>query len=154
MDKDTCKWCKKKGHYQKDCPDFLKHLIKKGEDIITFEDESLYISYLKSTWWVDSGAIIHVANSLQRFHTRRMLTRGERCIRVANGVEAEVEAIGEHPLELNNSFTLHLQNVLYVPFLSRNLVYVSCLADDGYNCFFDQQLCSIIFKNKCVGLAI
>jgi hypothetical protein len=122
VDKDTCKWCKKKGHYQKDCPDFLKHLIKKGEDIITFEDESLYISYLKSTWWVDSGAIIHVANSLQRFHMRRMLTRGERCIRVANGVEAEVEAIGEHPLELNNSFTLHLHNVLYVPFLSRNLV--------------------------------
>ncbi|KAK1618488.1 hypothetical protein QYE76_024005 [Lolium multiflorum] len=30
VDKDTCKWCKEKGHYQKDCVAFLKHLCKKG----------------------------------------------------------------------------------------------------------------------------
>ena len=29
VDKDTCKWCKKTGHYQKDCLDFLKHLMRK-----------------------------------------------------------------------------------------------------------------------------
>ena len=42
VDKDTCKWCKKTGHYQKDCPEFLKHLMMKGEDIIIFVDEFLY----------------------------------------------------------------------------------------------------------------
>jgi hypothetical protein len=50
VDKETYKWCKKTGHYQKDCLDFLKHLMRKGEDIITFVDESLYLSYTKSTW--------------------------------------------------------------------------------------------------------
>jgi hypothetical protein len=50
VDKDACSWCKKKGHYQKGCPEFLKHLIRKGEDIIIFIDESLYLSYSKSTW--------------------------------------------------------------------------------------------------------
>ena len=45
VDKDQCKWCKKHGHYQKDCPDFLKSLLKRGEDIVTFIDESLYLSY-------------------------------------------------------------------------------------------------------------
>ena len=78
----------KTGHYQKDRPDFLKHLMRKGEDIITFIDESLYLSYPKSTWWIDSGATVHVANSLQGFRTRRTLQRGERRIKVANGVEA------------------------------------------------------------------
>ncbi|XP_071685089.1 uncharacterized protein [Lolium perenne] len=63
--KDTCKWCKEKGHYQKDCVAFLKHLCKKGEDLITFVDESLFLSYAKSTWSIDSGATVHVANSLQ-----------------------------------------------------------------------------------------
>jgi hypothetical protein len=49
---------------QKDCLGFLKYLNKNGEDLVTFVDESLYISYAKSTWWIDSGATIHVDNSL------------------------------------------------------------------------------------------
>jgi hypothetical protein len=66
---------KKTGHYQKDCPEFLKHLMRKDEDIIIFVDESLYLSYAKSTWWIDSGATIYVVNLLQGFHTRRTLQR-------------------------------------------------------------------------------
>jgi hypothetical protein len=97
------------------------------------------LSYAKSNWWIDSGAIIHVANSLQEFQMRRTLRRGERSIRVANDVEAEVEAIGELPLELNNDFILRLHNVLYVPSLSRNLISVSCLDDDGYDCQFTNR---------------
>jgi hypothetical protein len=112
----------------------LKHLNKQGEDHVTFVDESLFLSYSRSIWWIDSGATIHVANSLQGFHMRRILRRGEKNIRVANGVEAEVEAIEELPLELNNDFILHLNNVLYIPSLSRNLIFVSCLDDDGFDC--------------------
>jgi hypothetical protein len=92
--KDQCKWCEKRGHYQKDCSEFPKHLMRKGEEIITFLDESLYLSYLESTWWIDSGATIHISNSLQGFHKRRILQKGKRRLRVANGVKAEVEAIG------------------------------------------------------------
>jgi hypothetical protein len=51
-------------HYQKNCIEFLKHLNKQGEDHVTFVDESLFLSYSKSTWWIDSGVIIHIANSL------------------------------------------------------------------------------------------
>jgi hypothetical protein len=47
------------------------------------------LSYAKSTWWIDSGAIIHDANSIQKFHMSRTIQRGERSIRVTNGVEAE-----------------------------------------------------------------
>jgi hypothetical protein len=102
----------------------LKHLNKQGEDHATFVDESLFLIYSKSTWWIDSGATIHVVNSLQGFHTRWTFQRGERSIRVTNGVEAEVEAIGELSLELNNGFILRLYNVLYVLSLSRNLISV------------------------------
>jgi hypothetical protein len=111
------------------------------------------LSYSKSTWWIDSGATIHVANSLQGFHTRQTLQRGERSIRVANGVEAEVEAIEELSLELNNDFTLRLNNVLYVSSLSRNLISVSCMDDDGFDCQFGNIQCLILFDNKVVALA-
>jgi hypothetical protein len=70
---------------------------------------------------------------------RRVLQRGERSIIVANGIEAEVEAIEELPLELNNGFIRRLYNVLYVPSLSRNLISVSCLDDDGYDCQFGNR---------------
>jgi hypothetical protein len=153
VDKDQCKWCKRRGHYQKNCIEFLKHLNKQGEDHVTFVDESLFLSYSRSTWWIDSGATIHVANSLQGFHTRRTLQRGEKSIRVANDVEAEVEVIGELPLELNNGFILRLNNVLYVPSLSRNLISVSCLDDDGFNCQFGNRQYLILFDKEVVGLA-
>ena len=121
-------------------------------DIITFIDESLYLSYAKSTWWIDSGATIHVANSLQGFHTRKTLQRGERHIKVANGVKAKVKAIGELPLLLNDGFVLKLTNLLYVPSLRRNLISVSRLDDDGYCYHFGNGLCKIMFNHKCVGL--
>jgi hypothetical protein len=153
VDKDQCKWCKKRDHYQKNCIEFLKHVNKQGEDHVTFVDESLILSYLKSTLWIDSGATIYVINSLQKFHMRRTLRRGERSIRVTNGVKAEVEAIRELPLELNNSFILHLHNVLYILSLSRNLISVSCLDDDGYDFQFGNKQYLILFNSNVVGLA-
>ena len=51
----------------------LEEPAKTGEDFITFIDKSLYLSYAKSTWWIDSGATVRVVNSLQGFHTRRTL---------------------------------------------------------------------------------
>jgi hypothetical protein len=152
VDKDQCKWCKRRGHYQKNCIEFLKHLNKQGDDHVTFVDESLFLSYSKFTWWTDSAATIHVANSLQRLHMRRALQRGERSIRVANDIEAEIEAIGELALELNNGSILLLHNVLYVPSLSRNLISISCLDDDGFDCQFGNRQCLILFDNKVVGL--
>ena len=131
----------------------MKSLLKRGEDFITFIDESLYLSYAKSTWWIDSGATVHVVNSLQGFHTRRTLQRGERRIKVANGVEAQVEAIGDLSLELVDGFLLKLSDVLFVPSLRRNLVSVSRLDDNGYDCHFSNGKCQIVYNNKRVDLA-
>jgi hypothetical protein len=65
VDKDTYLHSKKTGHYKKDCPVWLKSIMaKKGNKTISFVNESLYTQYLKSTWWIDSGATVHVANSL------------------------------------------------------------------------------------------
>ena len=72
----------------------------------------------------------------------------ERHIKIANEVKAEVEAIRELPLELNDVFVLKLTNVLYVPSLHRNLISVSRLDDDGYDCHFGNGKCRIVINNK------
>jgi hypothetical protein len=88
IDIDSCMYCKEKGHYKKNCPEFLKYLLKNGNNQVTFIDESLFLEFSTSTWWFDSGVAIHVANSLQGLSIRRELAKGQRSIRVANGVEA------------------------------------------------------------------
>jgi hypothetical protein len=85
---------------------------------------------------------------------RRTLLRGERTIRVANGEKAEVEAIGELPLAISNDFTLYLHDVLYMPSMRRNLISVSYLDDDGFNCLFDKKQCLITFNDEVVGRAL
>ena len=123
VDRDTCLECKKTGHYKKDCPVFLKKIMaKKGNNIVSFVNESLYTQFSKSTWWIDSGATVHVANSLQGFLSTRTTQRGERCIEVANGVQADVEAVGDISLELADGFNIMLRDVLFVPSIHRNLI--------------------------------
>jgi hypothetical protein len=85
---------------------------------------------------------------------RRTLPRRERTIRVANDVEAKVEAIGELPLAISNGFTLYLHDVLYVPSMRRNLISISCLDDDRFNCLFGKKQCLITFNYKVVGRAL
>jgi hypothetical protein len=84
---------------------------------------------------------------------RRIMPRGEITIRVANGEEAKFEVIGELSLEISNGFTLNLHDVLYVPFMRRNLISVSCLDDDGFECLFSKKQCLIIFNDEVVGHA-
>jgi hypothetical protein len=82
---------------------------------------------------------------------RRTMPRGERTIRVANGEEVKVESIGELPLAISNDFTLYLHDVLYVPSMRRNLIYVSYLDGDGFECLFGKKQCLITFNHEVVG---
>ena len=56
-------------------------------------------------------------------------------------------------LELVDDFLLKLSDVLFEPSLRRNLISVSRLDDDGYDCHFGNGKCQIVFSNKCDGLA-
>jgi hypothetical protein len=60
-DGEICHFCGDDTHYKNDC---AKWLARKGEDYITFVDKSLYVNFLLNTWWIDSGATVHVYNSL------------------------------------------------------------------------------------------
>jgi hypothetical protein len=75
------------------------------------------------------------------------MQRRERYIKVANGVQADVEAVGNLLLELADGFVLLLRDVLYIPTLQRNLIFVSCLDNDGYDCYFGNGKCKIMFNN-------
>jgi hypothetical protein len=91
---------------------------------------------------------------MQGLSMTQTTARGARRLKVANGVEVDVEAIGLLTLELHTGFSLKLNNVLYVPTLSRNLVSVSCLDDDMYECLFGHKQFILKYFNKDVGLGV
>jgi hypothetical protein len=78
------------------------------------------------------------------------IRRGTQSLRVANGVEAKVEAIGTLQLELHSGFILRLFDVLYVPSIQRNLISVSKLDRDGYSCTFGNSRCVINFNGDII----
>jgi hypothetical protein len=64
-----------------------------------------------------------------------------------------VEAIESIALHLHSSFKLHLNNVLYVRGLNRNLNSIRLLDIDGFGCNFGDMKYLIKYNNKDVGLA-
>jgi hypothetical protein len=76
---DDCHLCGNTTHYQKNgVVGFLKWLAKKGDDIVTFIDKSLYVNYSLSTWWINSGTIVHVFNSLHGFLMKTNIKKGAK----------------------------------------------------------------------------
>jgi hypothetical protein len=85
------------GHIRSDCANFKVWLAKKdNNDVISFIDKSFFTYYSLNTWWVDSGATMHVTNSSYGFLGVRT-TRGERNLKVVDGREAKVEVVGSLP---------------------------------------------------------
>ena len=63
-------------------------------DYVSFIDESFLVNFSPNTWWFDSGATVHISNSLQVFSSIQTIREGERSLRVADGNEVKVEGIG------------------------------------------------------------
>lgn len=149
--KPRCKFCHKKGHTQRDCPKFKEWLAKKGNNNAFMIYESLNINVPFNSWWIDSGSMVHVSNSLQGFHTIQKLERSQRTIKVGNGQDLNVEAVGSFPLLLESGFSLSLNNTLYVPGITRNLISVSKLAKEGFTLTFRYDDVIINFGSQIVG---
>ncbi|GJZ79437.1 putative RNA-directed DNA polymerase [Tanacetum coccineum] len=146
-----CKFCHKKGHTQKDCPKFKEWLAKKGIFESFMINESFNINVPINSWWIDFGSMVHIANSLHGFRTIRRLERNQRTVKVGNGVDLNVEAIGSLSLILEGGFCLNLYGTLYVPIMTRNLIFVSKLIIDDFIFTFRYNKVYISLNSRVVG---
>jgi hypothetical protein len=108
-----CHHCKKHWHVRKDCKKFKDWLVKKGNDFNFMIYESLFVDIPLNTWWIDTRVFVHITNLLLGFLSVKMLQKGERKLKIANGLEAEVETVGTLRLILKSDFILDLYDVVY-----------------------------------------
>jgi Reverse transcriptase (RNA-dependent DNA polymerase)/gag-polypeptide of LTR copia-type len=93
-------------------------------------------------WYVDSGASSHVTNDLNAFSSYYPYT-GPDAVHIGNGKSLSIIHKGVASISTGTT-TLHLENVLHVPKITKNLLSVSQLAmDNRVIVEFSSQCCFI-----------
>ena len=98
-------------------------------------------------WVLDVGCGSHICNDMQGLRNNRKLTKGEYDLRVNNGARVAVVSIGTYVLNLPNGLCLNLDNCFYVPVLTKNIIYVSCLNKKGFHLKFCNNGCYIMLND-------
>jgi hypothetical protein len=81
-------------------------------------------------WLIDSGASRHMTG--ERVNLSSMMEkRTSHRVELGDNNSYAVKGIGKASIELKSGKNVHLNNVLYVPSLKKNLVSISCLEDKG-----------------------
>ncbi|GJZ32984.1 zinc finger, CCHC-type containing protein, partial [Tanacetum coccineum] len=108
-----------------------------GSGIFTIE---LYTFHNKS-WVYDTGCGTLICNTTQGLRGSRKLKLCCISLYVGNGQRAAVEAIGSYHLSLPSGLVIVLNNYHYTRSITRGVISVSCLYDDGYvNRFVDNSI--------------
>nr|GEU94539.1 hypothetical protein [Tanacetum cinerariifolium] len=84
---------------------------------------------------------LHAIRAGKGLRGSRKLKQDALILYVRNGQRVAVEAIGSYHLSLPNGLVIVLNNFHYAPSITRGIILVSCLYDDGYvNRFMDNSI--------------
>ncbi|KAJ9538813.1 hypothetical protein OSB04_031546 [Centaurea solstitialis] len=149
-----CFFCKKTGHFKKDCEGFKEWLNKKGNAKHFFSLETT-INDSDHSWWFDTGSPIHIVNSMQELSKTTTVPRlNESRICTADGQALKVEAVGECRLLFKNNYVLTLNNVYYIPKIKRNLMSGSQVVTENNVSFYANKDCMLYYLDDvCFGNA-
>ncbi|GJU50673.1 retrotransposon protein, putative, ty1-copia subclass [Tanacetum coccineum] len=144
-------------HWNRNCPHYLSELLKNkklsqgasGSGIFTLKLYTFYNKY----WVYDTGCGTHICNTTQGLRGSKKLKLGPLSLYVGNGQRAAVEAIETYHLCLPIGLVIVLNNCHYAPSITRGIISVSRLYDDGYvNRFVDNAIS--ISRNNLVYFSV
>ena len=162
----TCHYCKKPGHFKRDCREFAKsqqssrgngrrrNPIRKPKQEQPPTQDAVVISNAlvarsRNDWIVDSGATRHMCNERSMFTEYKQLGSEDK---VTLGDGSTLEVAGEGTVDMcmllddGTRRSCALKKVLYVPKLAYNLVSVPRAGDAGKTVHFDDSSCE--FRNE------
>jgi hypothetical protein len=136
--KQPCFVCEELGHFAKDCPERADKKEKKKVHLVTassaddgYINFSTVLSVFQSpSWWVDTGANIHVCVDISLFSSYQRLQGSS--VLIGNGSHASVRDVGTIDLKFTSVKIVQLKNVHHALTIRKNLVSVSLLLRDGF----------------------
>ena len=134
VEKGECHYCKKTGHWKRNCSVYLEDLKKKKA--VQASTSGIYVIEvnlsISTSWVLDTGCASHICLNVQELQRSRTLAKGEVDLRVGNGARVAALAVGTYYLSLPSGLVLELENCFYVPAICRNIISVSCLDKKGF----------------------
>ncbi|GJX82329.1 retrotransposon protein, putative, ty1-copia subclass, partial [Tanacetum coccineum] len=107
-------------------------------------------SFPSTSWVYDTGCGTHICNTTQGLWGSKKLNPGALSIYMGNSQRATVEAIGNYHLCLPSGLVIVLNNCHYAPFITRGIISVSRLYDDGFTNRFELNNAISVSKNNVV----
>jgi hypothetical protein len=86
--------------------------------------------FQSTTWWLDSGANVHVCSDASLFSSYQVAR--DSSMLIENGPHASVRGVGTVDLKLTSGKIVQLKNMQHVPSINKNLVSGSLLCRDGF----------------------
>ncbi|KAD2806280.1 hypothetical protein E3N88_39657 [Mikania micrantha] len=146
-----CFECNKMGHWRRNCPKYLAKLRMNKANSAGPSGISIYVIELftvsSNTWVFDTGCGYHIINVLQEPEKWKKLKQGDMELIVGDGKRVPVLATGTYHLTCPSGLLLILNNCLFAPSLTRNIISVSLLFEQGFKYVFNGFAISVYLNN-------
>ena len=112
-----------------------------------------------NVWYVDSGASNHMTSCGEWFRDMRK-PEVSRFVQIGDDTAHPIAHVGDVPLNTQDGKSKYLADVLHVPNITKNLVSVGQMVEQGLQVCFNplgcyvedfQDDCRLITKGNCVG---
>nr|GFA19190.1 hypothetical protein [Tanacetum cinerariifolium] len=143
----------------RNCPQYLAELLKKkknaasgagGSGIFVIELNTI----LNRSWIYNTGCGTHICNTTQGLRASRKLKPEALSLYVGNGQREAVEVIGAFHLCLPSGLEIVLNNCHYALFITKGVISVSCLYEDGFINRFVNNTIQVSINNMVYFSAI
>ena len=160
---DKCYYCGKPGHHSKDCykrkynesrQRNRRHngnFVDKDTSISDgFKNLKLFVSDAalsvdnddKNAWFIDSGASLHMSCNKEWFDEYHENIDGTY-VCLGDNRSLKVQGYGVIGVNLPNGQEKQIHNVMYVPDIKKNLIYVSTITDQDLKVEFVKSQCVV-----------
>ncbi|KAH9801638.1 hypothetical protein KPL71_001098 [Citrus sinensis] len=153
MKRRKCFYCKKTGHYIRDCAEKKRDSKEKSGDAAVASDESSDGGYqsadllvasngkIEGQWVLDTGCSFHMSPDKTLFHEYETIDGGR--VLMGNHNACKIVGISSVKIRMYDGMTRTLEHVRHVPGLKKNLISLGMLDSSGY-----------VFKSDHGGLKV
>ncbi|GJZ60354.1 zinc finger, CCHC-type containing protein [Tanacetum coccineum] len=130
-----CHHCKEVGHWRRNCPSYHAELKKRKNDSVASTSGIFTIevyAFSNNNWVYDAGCGTQICNTSQGLRESRKLKHGSLSLYMGNGMRAAVEAIRSFDLIIPSDLIIVLNNCHFTPTITRGVVSISHLVNNGY----------------------